>query len=299
MSTVSIRAGGRAVPITNASKVLFGGDGFTKEDLARYYAAVADAMVPLVRGRPIMMQRFPDGIAHPPIVQQKAPDYFPDWVHRVTVPKRAGGHVTHVTIDNATTLVYLAGQAVITPHVWLSRGDHPEQPDQLVFDLDPPGDDIPLATVAARLLRDMLSDAGLVPFLKTSGGRGLHVHVPIRRGPDFAEAGEFAFRVAEMLAAAEPKRFTVEFRKAKRDGRLFLDVGRNAYAQNTVAPYAVRARPGAPVATPIAWDELGSRRFTFTIKTVPERVAGDGDPWESLTRSARSLAAAVRRINRA
>jgi bifunctional non-homologous end joining protein LigD len=186
---------------------------------------------------------------------------------------------------------------VITPHIWLSRGDRPEQPVEIVFDLDPPGDDIPLATVAARLLRDMLTDAGLVPFVKTSGSRGLHVHVPIRCGPDFGEAGAFAFRAAEMLVAAEPKRFTVEFRKAKRDGRLFVDVGRNAYGQNTVAPYAVRARPGAPVSTPIAWDELGSRRLGFTIKTVPRRLEREEDPWASMTRSARSLKAAAGRLD--
>jgi bifunctional non-homologous end joining protein LigD len=299
VTAVSIRAGANVIEITNAAKVLFPADGITKEDLARYYAAVAEAMVPLVRGRPIMMQRFPDGIAHPPIVQQRAPDYFPGWIARAKVPKRTGGNVTHVVINNAATLVYLANQAVITPHAWLSRADHPEQPDQIVFDLDPVGDDIPLASVAARILKDILTDLGLVPFLKTSGSRGLHVSVPIRRGPDFEAAGSFAAGVAELLVAREPRRFTTEFRKAKREGRLFVDIGRNAYGQMVVAPYAVRARPGAPVSTPIEWDELLSKRFPFTIKTVPRRLAGDGDPWRTMMRSARSLHSARRLLTAA
>jgi bifunctional non-homologous end joining protein LigD len=294
-NSVSIKAGSRSVAITNASKVLFGDDGITKEDLARYYAAVAGAMVPHVRGRPTMMQRFPDGIAHPPIVHQRAPEYFPDWISRATVPKRTGGMVTHVVIDNAATLAYLAGQAVITPHVWLSRADRPEQPDQIVFDLDPQGDDIPLATVAAKLVKDILTDLGLVPFLKTSGSRGLHVVTPIRRGPGFEEAGTFAGRLAAMVVAEDPRRFTTEFRKADRGTRLFVDIGRNAYGQMVVAPYAVRARAGAPVSTPIEWDELRGRGFGFTVKTVPGRIQTDGDPWKDIARSARSLSGALRR----
>lgn len=294
VSSAAIKVSNRVVEIGKPDKVLFPDDGATKEDLARYYAAVAGIMVPLVRARPVMMQRFPDGIGKPPIVQQRAPDYFPDWINRVTVRKR-GGTVTHITIDNAATLVYLAGQAVITPHVWASRADRPEQPDQLIFDLDPPGDDIPLASNAARIVREILIGAGLVPFLKTSGGRGLHVHVPIRRGPSFEEAGAFAYRVGEMLASADPKRFTLEFHKVKREGRLFIDIGRNAYAQMAVAPYAVRSRAGAPVATPIDWDELPAPP-SLTIKTVPKRIATQGDPWAAMPRSARSLPAAAKRI---
>lgn len=243
-----------------------------------------------------MMQRFPDGIAHPPIVQQRAPDYFPDWISRASVHKRTGGKVEHAVIDNAATLVYLANQAVITPHVWLSRTDRPEQPDQVVFDLDPPGDDIPLASRAARMVKDILADLGLVPFLKTTGSRGLHVVTPIRRGPDFEAAGRFAARVADLLVAQDPRRFTTEFRKAGRGDRMFVDIGRNAYGQMVVAPYAVRPRPGAPVSTPISWDELRGRSFRFTIKTVPRRLERAGDPWADIAQSARSLAAAERRI---
>lgn len=289
MSIVTIRAGSRSVEISNAQKVLFPRDGITKEELARYYRAVAPVMVPHVRRRPIMMERFPDGIEHGPIVQQRAPTYFPDWIARATVPKRRGGTVEHATINNAATLVYLAGQAVITPHMWPATADHPEHADMVVFDLDPPGEDLPLAGAAARILREVLIDEGLVPYLKTSGAKGLHVCVPIKRARDPNAAAAFAGRIAEVLIAQDPRRFTGEFRKADRDGRLFVDIGRNGYAQMIVAPYAVRARPGAPVSTPIEWDELTGRSLRFTLRTVPERIAGDGDPWDGMKRHARAL----------
>ena len=289
MTSVAIRAGARSIQVSKPDKVLFPDDGITKEDLARYYAAVAPAMLPHVRRRPIMMQRFPDGIAHRPIVQQRAPEYFPDWIARASVPKRTGGEVVHPTIDNAATLVYLAGQAVITPHVWLARADRPDRPDQIVIDLDPPDEDIALALIGARALREIVTDAGLVPFVKTSGSRGLHVVVPIRRTSAPASVAAAVESIARALVEHDPKRFTLEFRKARREGRLYVDIGRNGYGQTVVAPYAVRARPGAPVATPLHWDELAGRLRGFTLRSVPDRLRADGDPWRDMARHARAL----------
>jgi bifunctional non-homologous end joining protein LigD len=285
--------------LTNAGKVLFPNDGITKGDLAGYYAAVSKAMLPHVRRRPIMMQRWPDGIQEDLIVQQRAPDYFPSWVKRSTVKKRGGGCVTHALIDNAATLVFLADQACITPHVWLSRTDKPEQPDQMIFDLDPPEGHFRLACAAALVLREVLEKLGLAAFVKTTGAKGLHVQVALDRRARFDDVRAFARDVASLVAAKD-KRFTTEQRKAKRRGRLYLDVMRNAYGQTVVAPYAVRARAGAPVAMPLDWGELANRRLVperFTLKTVPRRLKRRGDPWHEMARQAHALGRARRRLD--
>jgi len=287
------------IKVGKPGKLLFPDDGITKADLADYYAAVAKAMLPHVRDRPIMMQRYPDGIGGVPIVQQRAPDYFPPWIKRAKVKKRTGGTVSHALINNADTLVFLVDQACITPHVWLSRADKPERPDQLIFDLDPPAGKFALAREAARAVREVLDRLGLPAFVKTTGGKGLHVHVPLDRRAGFDEVRAFAREVAEVVARKSPRRFTTEQRKSKRRGRLYLDVMRNGYAQTAVPPYAVRARKGAPVATPLAWEELDDARLKperFTLKTVQRRLAGGTDPWRGLARQACALGPARRRL---
>jgi len=256
-------------------------------------------MLPHVRDRPIMMQRYPDGIGGEPIVQQRAPDYFPPWIKRAKVKRQAGGTVTHALINNEDTLVFLVDQACITPHVWLSRADKPERPDQMIFDLDPPAGKFALARDAARAVREVLDRVGLPAFVKTTGGKGLHVHVPLDRRAGFDEVRAFAREVAEIVARKSPQRFTTEQRKPKRRGRLYLDIMRNGYAQTAVPPYAVRGRKGAPVATPLAWEELDDARLKperFTLKTVQRRLAAGTDPWRGLARQACALGPARRRL---
>jgi bifunctional non-homologous end joining protein LigD len=282
------------VAITNPQKALFP-DGLTKAELAAYYERVAALMLPHVRGRPVHMQRFPDGIDGPELQQKQAPDYFPDIVSRATVPRRRGGTVTHAVIENADTLVYLAGQACITPHVWLSRTGKLDCPDRLVFDLDPPGGDLDPARAAARLLRRVLEEAGLAAYLMTTGSRGYHVVAPLDATAGFDDARSFARDVAAALAERDPARFTVEQRIAARRGRLYLDTGRNAYAQTAVAPYAVRAIDGAPVACPLEWDELArTDPQRFTVRNVHRRMARRDDPWKDMQGHAGSIASARR-----
>jgi bifunctional non-homologous end joining protein LigD len=192
--------------------------------------------------------------------------------------------------NDVATLVYLADQACITPHVWLSRIDRPDHRDQLIFDLDPPEERFAEARWAALLVRDLLADLRLPSVAKTTGGRGIHVIVPLDRRAGFDAVRDFARSVAEVLAARKPKRLTTEPRRGKRNGRLFLDVGRNGYAQHAVAPYGVRARAGVPVSTPLHWSEVEDRKLRperFSIRSVPRRVERDGDPWGTLR--ARSL----------
>ncbi len=280
------------VTVSHPDKVLFPEDAITKGDLVDYYGRIAELMLPHVRGRPLHMTRFPNGIGHIAIEQKRVPDSFPSWITRATVERRSGGAITHAVIDDARTLAYLANYNMITAHVWLSRIQAPERPDQLIFDLDPAGDDFELVRRTALDLRTLLGDLGLMPFVKTTGSRGLHVVVPITVGPAFEEVHIFADYVAQRLAAGDPDNLTTEFVKQKRQGRLYLDVNRNAYAQTVVAPYSVRARPSAPIAAPVAWSDVESdalRPDGVTIRNVWEWLRGRDDPWTRMHTSSRPL----------
>jgi bifunctional non-homologous end joining protein LigD len=243
-----------------------------------------------------MLERHPDGIGDHGFMQKDVPDHFPDWVHRVELPKE-GGTVTYVLCDDTATLLYLADQACITPHRFLSRADRPDNPDRLVFDLDPTGDDFVSVRRSALLLRELLEELGLQSVAMTTGSRGLHVLVSLDRGAPFDETRAFARDVAEVLAARHPHELTTEARKQARRGRLYLDVQRNAYAQTVVAPYAVRALPGAPVAAPVDWADVDDPDLTarrWSIADVDQLLKDD--PWHRAPR-ARSLKAARRRLS--
>ena len=276
-------------------KVFFPDAGLTKSDLMDYYERVASVMLPHLKGRPLTLQRFPDGISGEGFFQQQVSDYFPDWISRGSVEKE-DGQVTHVIAENKATLVYLASQACITLHAWLSRMDQLRCPDRLVFDLDPPKKQFEVVATTAVYLRDRLDGLGLRSFVMSTGSRGLHVVVPLDRSATFDEVRGFARTFAESAAAARPQELTVEQRKAKRRGRLYLDVMRNAYGQTSVAPYSVRARRGAPVAVPLEWKEVedGSvRADTYRVETVVERLGTIGDPWKGIGRIGQSLTKAV------
>jgi bifunctional non-homologous end joining protein LigD len=295
---IEVQAGETTVRLSHPGKVLFPDAGITKAELADYYLTVADTMLPHLRGRPIAMERYPDGISGRRIFQKDVPAYFPDWVRRVTVDKE-GGTLTQVVCENAATLVYLADLACITPHAWLSRTDRPEWPDQLIFDLDPPGDDFVAARAAALAVRSLLDELDLPSFVKTTGQRGIHVTVPLDRSAGFDAVRSFARDVARELVARHPTQLTLEQRKDRRGGRLYLDLMRNGYAQTAVPPYAVRAWPPGTVATPLHWEELSDRSLRpawFTLHTVPGRIAATQDPWATMDHDARNLADAGERI---
>ncbi|HET9739513.1 MAG TPA: ATP-dependent DNA ligase, partial [Solirubrobacteraceae bacterium] len=275
--------------------VLFPDDGITKADLAGYYAAVAPAMVPHTRDRPLNLWRWNTGIDDPVVVQQAIPKGAPEWVRRVEVPRRRGGTVTHAVGGEAATLVWLANQNCITPHTWTARADKPDQPDRLVFDFDPPDDgdgSFPDIRAGALAVGDLLRERGLTPYAMTSGSRGIHVVAPLRRGPDSDTVRERAGELAEEVAGRLPDQLTTSWRKAGRGGRVLVDAARNTYAQTAVAPYAVRAKPGAPVATPLAWEELEEPALhprRWTLATVPARLEERGDPWEGIASAAAPL----------
>jgi len=297
-----VQASGHSFELSNTGKVLFPDDGITKGELVEYYALVADAMLPYLKDRPIAMARYPDGITRQRIFQKNPGKYFPGWITSVEV-KKEGGTLRHVVCDQAATLVYLANQAVIEFHVFLSRVDSLECADQVVVDFDPPGDDgFGQARQCSLWLRALLEDElGLTAYVKTTGGKGLHVHVPLNRKQGFEETRAFAREAAEVLAARHPDVVTVEQRKDARGHRVYADVMRDAYAQTVVAPWTVRARPGAHVATPLHWSEVedpGLSPAQFTLRTAPGRLATVDDPWSGMPRHRYDIAAAHARLRK-
>lgn len=281
---------GRTIDISSVDKVFFPDDGITKGDVLDHYQALAEVMVPHLEGRPMTLQRFPDGIDASGFYQKDASDHFPDWIRTVEVSKRSGeGTVHHVVCDDEETLVYLADQGTITFHVGPARVDDLERPDIVVFDLDPPEDGgLDDLRGGVRAVWDGLEDVGLSPFLQTTGSKGFHVVAPIGPGPGFDEVRGGLRELAEVLADRDPDLLTTAQRKEKREGRIYLDVGRNAFGQTYVAPYSVRPRAGAPVATPIDRDELGRvEPRSYTLENIRRRMGQKRDPWGDIRQEVR------------
>ena len=277
--------------ISHPEKLLFPADGISKGELAAYYESVAEVMLPHLRGRPVTMERFPAGIEHKGFMQKDVAKGFPEWLVRVEIAKK-GGSLHAPLIDDTRSLLWLANQNCITPHVWTSR--HPQllEPDLCIFDLDPAQDAPEALRSAALAVRDLLGELGLPSWLKTSGSKGFHIALPLARGVGFDRAWEFAHAVAAVLVKRHPEQLTQEFIKSDRQGRIFVDTGRNAYGATFAAAYAVRPRPGAPVSAPCTWPELERGLVapqSFTLRTMGARIAQEGDLWKDLHRSGASL----------
>jgi bifunctional non-homologous end joining protein LigD len=296
------RYGRFSVETSNEDKVFFRQAGLTKKDLVDYYERVADRMIPHLKDRPSVLQRFPDGVHRDGFFQKQAGDYFPDWMTTVRVAVKAtGGHQDLVVCDKKATLVYLADQACVTFHRWLSRCDAIENPDLLVIDLDPPRNGFAAARTAALRVRELLDELGLACFVGLSGSQGLHVTAPLDGRQDFGEVRNFARDSMDLLASRYPDELTTEQRKQKRRGRVYLDCGRNAYAQTAVAPWSVRALPEAPVAAPISWNDVEKGRLgprDFTVRNIFRRIARRTDPWKGMRRRASSVESARERLLR-
>lgn len=287
--------------LSNLDKVFFPEEGFTKGDLIGYYEKVSDTILPYLKDRPVTMIRFPNGIKDKQFYQKDAPDYFPDWIETKAIDKQ-DGKTNYVVCNNKATLVYLANQACITPHIWLSRKDKPDYPDRLIFDLDPSREDFSEVKSAARKIRKLLTDElGLPVYVMTSGSRGLHLVVPLKRTRNFDEVRSFAQKAARYLEKLYPEEMTTAARKDKRGNKLFLDVARNAFGQTAVTPYAVRPIEGAPVATPLEWEELGRSSLsaqTYNIKNIFRRLAVKEDPWKNMESSATDLSSASGKLDK-
>jgi bifunctional non-homologous end joining protein LigD len=295
---VELKAGRRTVEISRPEKLLIPPE-VSKADLAGYYADIAAVMLPHIEDRPLNYERYPDGIEGHRIFQQHAGSHFPAWIRTAELPKK-GGTVKHVVASEAATLVYLANQACITFHSWLSRADRPNRPDKMVFDLDPSVERPDEMRHAARLIAGLLNELGLRPWVMTSGSRGYHVVVSLQRRADYDVVRPFSRDLATLAAARNPELFTIEQRKANRGDRILVDYLRNGYGTTSVAPYSVRARPHAPVATPLHLEELEDEATSpqrWTVANVRERVERDGDPWQDFRGSGQTLTQARKRLD--
>lgn len=296
----SLRFGRVTVETSNEDKVFFPDEGITKGDVISYYVSMGERMLLHLKGRPLSFQRFPNGITGHGFFQKDTPDHYPDWITTTPVRKK-GGRNCQVVATNAATLAYLANNGVLTMHGALSREPDLRKPDRLIFDLDPSVDDFALVRNGAVAVRSVLETLDLPAFLQTTGSRGLHVVTPLRPERDFEEVGTFARTVAQRVVDEDPDLFTIEHRKDKRGDRLLIDYFRNEYAQTAVVPYSVRAKPGAPVAMPIAWDELddlSNGAATFTLQDASGRISSVDDPWRGMSRRARSLTKAIEKLSR-
>lgn len=286
--------------ITHPEKVLFPDDGITKGELASYYESIAPVMLPHIQARPITMERYPAGIGKKGFMQKDVSKGYPEWLERVEVPKK-GGTVHHPIVRDTRSLLWLANQNSITPHVWTSRAPNLFQPDICVFDLDPSVDEPEMLRAAAVGVRDILAELGLPSWVKTSGSKGFHIVVPLDGKAGMGEVARFAHGVGTLLVKRDPQNLTQEFSKVDRGRRILVDTGRNGYSATFAATYAVRPKPGAPVSAPCTWEELETGEVgpqTFTLRTMARRIADVGDLWSDLGRRKRSLRRSMEKLRR-
>ena len=287
------------VTVSHPERIVFPDIGLTKGELVDYYRRIAPHALPHLRGRPLTMLIHPKGADEPGTFVKERRKHFPDWVGSAEVPtsdatkkRHAGRNLVMPVVNDADALVYLANQGMVTPHVWLSRADAPDRPDRMVFDLDPSVDDFDLIRRTALELRDVLAGFDLVPFVKTTGSRGLHVSVPLLPSSTTAEVRAFAEHVAATMVERHPDELTTAFTKADRGDRLFLDVLRNGASQTEVAAYGVRGRPGAPIAAPLEWSEVSDRALRadkWTVRNIFRRLSRRADPWSDMDAAACEL----------
>ncbi|GAC1411192.1 MAG: non-homologous end-joining DNA ligase [Candidatus Velthaea sp.] len=299
---------GRDVVLSNPGKLLFAQDGYTKSDLVAYYRAVAPYIVPHLRGRPLTLERFPNGIDAPSWWEKAKPTGLPAWVKTVEVPSTFGrhDHIEFIVCDDEATLVYVANLAAIVLHVWFSHIPALDTPDFILIDLDP--FDCTLATLArvALQFREELENIGLEPLVKTTGGSGLHVLIPLEPRYDYDTAKNFGELLARRVHGALPELTTLERTIAKRPkGVVYLDFVQVGRGKTYVAPFSVRARAGAPVSMPLGWNEVESMRrkraaetqgemARWTIANVPKLLKRGGDPWAAQGWKPQRLEAALK-----
>jgi bifunctional non-homologous end joining protein LigD len=273
-----------SVVISHPEKVLFPDDGITKGELAAYYESIAPLMLPHLRKRPVTMERFHRGIGEAGFIQKTIGKGTPDWIDRVEVPKK-GGTVIHPLINDTRSLLWLANQNCITPHVWVSRVPNLYHPDLCIIDLDPLQDDADTLRSAALAVRDLLTELNLTSYVKTSGSKGFHIAVALNGKSDAGEVSTFAGIIGHILVHRHPDMLTQEFSKADRGGRIYVDTGRNHPPATFAVAYAVRPKPGAPVSAPCTWDEVAKGKVeprTFNVRNMVARASKVGDLWSTL-----------------
>jgi bifunctional non-homologous end joining protein LigD len=283
---IELDIGGRTVKLTNLQKVFWPEEGITKRDLLRYYIAVAPVLLPHLLDRAMVMKRYPNGVGGEFFFMKRAPSPRPDWIETCSIEHKSSNVIDFPIVRDLTSLLWIINLGCIDLNPWYARCDDVDRPDYLHFDLDPvPGADFERVRETALVVRDALLDLRMKPLVKTTGSRGLHVYVPIVRGPTQKQVWTFAKRLARTLEQMRPKLITAEYRVAARPhGRVLVDYNQNAWGRTLASVYSVRPKPHAPVSAPLTWKEVeaGARIEGFRIDNMPARIAKLGDLWKPL-----------------
>ncbi|GAA1502824.1 non-homologous end-joining DNA ligase [Sphaerisporangium rubeum] len=276
---IELDAGGRTVKVTNPDKIYFPAIGATKRELVEYYVAVGEGALRALRDRPTYLKRHPDGVLTDAIYQKRMPPKHPDWLETVTIRFPSGRSADALRVTEVAAIAYCANLGTIDFHPWPTRADDVEHPDELRIDIDPqPGTGFDQAREVAYAVRDLLGELGMRGFPKTSGNRGIHVNVRIERRWTFTEVRYAAIAFAREVERRVPEIATTAWWKEERGEKVFIDYNQNARDRTVASAYSVRARPEAPVSTPVTWDELPAvDPAAFDIRTVPARFAELGD----------------------
>lgn len=273
---------GHRIDIKRGDRLLFPDSDFCKRDLIDYYSRIAPLLLPHLQGRPLILRRFPGGIDKAGFLQRSIPDYYPDWIERILVSTSRGDQEM-VNANSVGALAYLANQGAVELHMRLSRQPDLDYPDQMILDLEPAArQNFASVRQAAEDIHDLCSELKLPAFLKSTGSSGLQVVIPIEPEYSFDVVRNFARNLAQVVVNRYPQRYTLEQRSNKRAGKLYLDVFRNGRDQTVIAPYSIRALPGAPIATPLAWDEIANQAFDptwYQPQSIFRRLALRTEPW--------------------
>jgi bifunctional non-homologous end joining protein LigD len=290
----------KPIEISNPDKILFPKSKVTKKELVDYYIMAWPYMKDYLKDRPVSLQRYPEGINGESFFQKEVPHYFPKYIDRTNVNDPDEVVKEDAIINNLESLVYIANLASIPLHTWQSRRKKLNNPDQVIWDLDPSVEDFESVRTGAKLLRYMLEELGLKVWLKSSGSKGLHLTIPVKPEFTYTEVKQFSRSVSEYMAAKIPQLFTTEIRKNKRDNKILIDFLRNGYGHTAVVAYSVRAIENAPVAAPITWEELDNKDFRpqyFNVRNMESRFKKVGDLWEGFYSEAKSLKGPMRKLN--
>jgi len=295
---VELMAAGRSVPITNPNKVLFPKLGLTKLDLAEYYLSVGDALMAWIRGRPVLLERYPNGVGGKSFFQKRIPASAPEWLTTTTVQTINGTPSRALVIDDLAHVLWAANQGVLGLHVWQFRADRPQWSDELRIDLDPsPGQTFDHVREAAMHVRLYFAELGIRSYVKTTGSKGVHIYVRVVDGYDAFAVRGASVSAARELARRHPDLITDQWWKELRDGKVFVDFNQNAPHKNVFGAWGVRPRVGAQVSTPIEWDDLFDiDPNELTMLTVPGRLAERGDPWADMDDEPQEITPLVERF---
>ena len=287
----SLDAAGREIRITSPEKIFFAERGETKLDLARYYLSIEEPLMRAIGGRPVLLQRFPEGAGGPSFFQKRVPKSHPDWLQTAIVSTPNGTISEALVAADVAHILWAVNLGCLGFHAWPNQAGDPEHADELRIDLDPsPGVTFPMVQEAARLVRELLKEHGLTGYPKTTGNRGIHVYLRLQPHWDSYDVRHAAVAVAREMERRRPELVTAAWWKEERGQRVFVDFNQNAPHKTVFSAWSVRARPGAQVSTPFFWDELDDiHPDALTIATVPQRVSAHTDPWAEMVASPQSL----------